>query len=197
MLSNTKSIRGGQVHPFTVDNLLNPSLRQLEKFEVILLEPDQRKEFQMLYESGVREECSCNLYLSWLHLKLETEDTEEEILNTFFTDKTPSNIPKKKTSRQVRKPSGSARFDILSSDWREIWEEQQKEKEANEEKQKEIQRRKVERTEEKKRIEERKAEKEKEKERKKAAIVPRRGRRKITEPDTTLEEMFANKRRKK
>ena len=81
--------------------------------------------------------------MSWLPLKLDSMETEQEVLDRFFTDKTPSNLQKKQTARKVRKPEGSARFDPLSmerhgmEEWKEIWEDQDQAKKEKEEKKKE------------------------------------------------------------
>ena len=139
-------------------------IRQLEKFEIVFLQPDQVQEFRKVFEAGVRYECSASLYLSWLPLKLDSMETEQEVLDRFFTDKTPSNLQKKQTARKVRKPEGSARFDPLSAEWREIWEDQDQAKKEKEEKKKETERRALERKEKKKEIEKKKEEKRKEKE---------------------------------
>ena len=118
-------------------------IRQLEKFEIVFLQPDQVQEFREVFEAGVRYECSASLYLSWLPLKLDSMETEQEVLDRFFTDKTPSNLQKKQTARKVRKPEGSARFDPLSmerhgmEEWKEIWEDQDQAKKEKEEKKKE------------------------------------------------------------
>ena len=138
----------------------------MEKFEIVFLQTDQVQEFRKVFEAGVWHECSSSLYLSWLPLKLDTMETEQEVLDRFFTDKTPSNLEKKKTTRKVKKPEGSARYDPLSPEWKEIWEEQEQEKKDKEEKKKEIERKATERKEKKKQVEEKKAEKRKEKEEK-------------------------------
>ena len=145
---------------------------QLEKFEVVFLQKDQVKEFREVFEAGVRYECSSSLYLSWLPLKLDTMETEQEVLDRFFADKTPSNLEKKKTTRKVRKPDGSARFDPLSPEWREIWEDQDQAKKDKEEKKKETERRALERKEKKLNIEKKKEEKRKEKETRAKAKAP-------------------------
>ena len=95
--------------------------------------------------------------MSWLSLKLDSLESEQEVLERFFIDKTPSNLETKKTTRKVRKPDGSARFDPLSTEWKDIWEDQEKEKKEKEEKKKEAERRALERKEKKKKIEEEKA----------------------------------------
>ena len=115
---------------------------QLDKFEIVFLQPDQVQEFREVFEAGVRYECSASLYLSWLPLKLDSME-QQEVLDRFFTDKTPSNLQKKQTARKVRKPEGSARFDPLSmerhgmEEWKEIWEDQDQAKKEKEEKKKE------------------------------------------------------------
>ena len=132
-------------------------IEQLQKFEFVMLQKNQRKEFQEVFDAGVRHECSSSLYLSWLSLKLDSLESEQEVLERFFIDKTPSNLETKKTTRKVRKPDGSARFDPLSTEWKNIWEDQEKEKKEKEEKKKEAERRALERKEKKKKIEEEKA----------------------------------------
>ena len=122
-----------------------------------MLQKIQLKEFQEVFDAGVRYECSSSLYLSWLSLKLDSLESEQEVLERFFIDKTPSNLETKKTTRKVRKPDGSARFDPLSTEWKNIWEDQEKEKKEKEEKKKEAERRALERKEKKKKIEEEKA----------------------------------------
>ena len=141
-------------------------IRQLEKFEIVFLQPDQVQEFREVFEAGVRYECTSSLYLSWLPLKLDTVETEQEVLDRFFSDKTPSNLQKKQTARKVRKPDGSARFDPLSSEWKEIWQDQEQANKEKEEKKKETERRAQERKEKKINIEKKKDEKRKEKEEK-------------------------------
>ena len=134
-------------------------IRQLEKFEIVFLQPDQVQEFREVFEAGVRYECSASLYLSWLPLKLDSMETEQEVLDRFFTDKTPSNLQKKQTARKVRKPEGSARFEPLSmerhgmEEWKEIWEDQDQAKKEKEEKKKETERRALEIKEKKTEIE--------------------------------------------
>ena len=159
-VSTTASFQLKTVREMTRDE----KIRQLEKFEIVFLQPDQVQEFREVFEAGVRYECSASLYLSWLPLKLDTMETEQEILDRFFTDKTPSNLQKKQTARKVRKPDGSARFDPLSTEWKEIWEDQDQAKKEKEEKKKETERRAQERKEKKKEIEKKKEEKRKEKE---------------------------------
>ena len=82
-----------------------------------MLQKIQLKEFQEVFDAGVRYECSSSLYLSWLSLKLDSLESEQGVLERFFIDKTPSNLETKKTTRKVRKPDGSARFDPLSTEW--------------------------------------------------------------------------------
>ena len=55
--------------------------RLLERFEMFFLQPDKVQEFQEVFEAGVRHECSSSLYLSWLPLKLDTMETEQEALD--------------------------------------------------------------------------------------------------------------------
>ena len=165
-VSTTASFQLRTVREMTRDE----KIRQLEKFEIVFLQPDQVQEFREVFEAGVRYECSASLYLSWLPLKLDSMETEQEVLDRFFTDKTPSNLQKKQTARKVRKPEGSARFDPLSmerhgmEEWKEIWEDQDQAKKEKEEKKKETERRALERKEKKKEIEKKKEEKRKEKE---------------------------------
>ena len=52
--------------------------RQLDKFNIVMLEKDQLIEFEELYKRGIRDECSDALWKSWLPLKIEAE--KEEII---------------------------------------------------------------------------------------------------------------------
>ena len=76
-------------------------------------------------------------------------ETEQEVLDRFFTNKMPSNLQKKQTVRKVRKPEKSARFDPLSTELKKIWEDQDQAKKEKEEKKREMERRALERKEKK------------------------------------------------
>ena len=94
--------------------------RQLQKFEIVMLQPDQQQEFQDIFEARIWYECSSSLYLYWLSLKIYTLETEKEVLDRYFFDKTLANLPKEKSARKVRKPDGSTRLDPLSPEWKKI-----------------------------------------------------------------------------
>ena len=142
--------------------------RQLDKFQVVMLESDQQEEFEELYQRGVRHECSDALWLSWLPLKIEAEKVETveivcevdvnvvdniQVVDGVLLAKVPSNFPKKRTGRNVRKTEGSARFDPQSAEWRQIWEDQETEREEKKDKKKELERKRAEREELKRRKE--------------------------------------------
>ena len=91
--------------------------RQLEKFQVVMLESDQQEEFEELYHRGFRHECSDALWLSWLPLKIKAEKDETveivcevdldvvadlQVGNGVHQAKVPCNLPKKTTGRNVR-----------------------------------------------------------------------------------------------
>ena len=93
--------------------------RKLEKFQVVMLESDQQEEFEELYHRGFRHECSDALWLSWLPLKIKAEKDETveivcevdldvvadlQVGNGVHQAKVPSNLPKKTTEGNVRKP---------------------------------------------------------------------------------------------
>ena len=60
-------------------------IEQLQKFEFVMLQKNQRKEFQEVFDAGVRHECSSSLYLSWLSLKLDSLESEQEVFDDFQT----------------------------------------------------------------------------------------------------------------
>ena len=86
-----------------------------------------------------------------------------EVVNGVLLAKVPSNVPKKTTGRNVRKPDGSARFDPQSAEWRQIWEDQETEKKEKADKKIELERKRAEREEMKRRKEIEKQEREEKK----------------------------------
>ena len=81
----------------------------LTKFEVLLLNPSQVKEFNFLYEqkSWVQDE---PLFSSWLTLKLATIPTEKEALDNILSSHKALNVPKRQTKRKQSLPSGPSRL---------------------------------------------------------------------------------------
>ena len=73
--------------------------------------------------------------------------TDLQVVDGVLQAKVPCNLPKKTTGRNVRKPEGSARFDPLSEEWRQIWVDQENERKEKEDKKKELERKRAEREE--------------------------------------------------
>ena len=74
-----------------------------------------------------------------------------QVVDGVLLAKVPSNLPKKRTGRNVRKTEGSARFDPQSAEWRQIWVDQETEREEKKDKKKELERKRAEREEMKRR----------------------------------------------
>ena len=66
----------------------------LNKFEVLLLSPDQVKEYQENFDAKNFKE---SLFQSWLLLKFDTIPTEKEALKQVLNKHTAKNISRKKT----------------------------------------------------------------------------------------------------
>ena len=80
----------------------------LKKFEVLLLSPDQVKEFQ---EHVDAENIEGSLFQSWLLLKFDTIPTEKEALKQVLNKHTAENISKNKAAgkgRCQKLPEGGA-----------------------------------------------------------------------------------------
>jgi hypothetical protein len=75
----------------------------LKKFEVLLLSPDQVKEYQENFDAKNFKE---SLFQSWLLLKFDTIPTEKEALKQVLNKHTAKNISKKKTvGKKAKWPS--------------------------------------------------------------------------------------------
>ena len=111
------------VPEFTIDD----RIVQLNKFEVLMLTPQQVKEFNELFSN---KDVLHNepIFKSWLPLKMSTIPTESESIKRILSAHTYSNVPKKKKSRQQNLPTGKDRFDPTSPAWVEVHEEQENKK---------------------------------------------------------------------
>ena len=80
---------------------------QLNKYEVLLLTPEQVSEFNRHFTERSLDIME-PLFQAWLVLKNASLPTESQALHT------STNIPKKKTTRKRNLPEGPARYDISS-----------------------------------------------------------------------------------
>ena len=121
---------------FREDSL--PVKRQkLERYQLLMLEPEQLVHFEELFAKGKRFEISNYLWLSWLPLKLAAIGTEQEAFDLVLQERIPKNLDKRTTKRKVKKPMGSARIDPQSEEYKQIFLENKEAEEKKEEKKKE------------------------------------------------------------
>ena len=92
---------------------------QLNKFEVLLLTPEQVSEFNKHF-SDRNLKISEPLFQAWLTLKNASLPTESQALMEVIAGHTAANIPKKKTARKQNLPKGPARYNINSPEWENI-----------------------------------------------------------------------------
>ena len=97
--------------------------RMLMQFEAIFLTESQLECFQQLYKDRKFSELN-PVFQSWLPLKLASQPTEGEALQSVLMARTPTVLPKKTKKRAGRKvPDGTARFNPISPEWKVILEE--------------------------------------------------------------------------
>ena len=99
----------------------------LRKFEVLLLSPDQVKEFEENFDAK-NFSFERSLFQLWLLLKFDTIPSEREALKLVLNKHTAKNVQKKKTDRQVKKPNVPARFDLSSPEFITVLEEKENKK---------------------------------------------------------------------
>ena len=93
------------------------------QFEAIFLTESQNKSFNQLYKERKFSEQN-PVFQSWLPLKLASQPTEAEALQSVLIARTPIVLPKTTKKRAGRKvPDGSARFNPISPEWKVILEE--------------------------------------------------------------------------
>ena len=106
---------------------LDDRLTQLQKYEVLMLSPNQVKEFTALFEArqfNIPEP----LYHCWLTHKLASIPTESEALDRVLSAHTASQVPKRKNNRKQNLPIGAARYDPTSPEWVSVLEDQENRK---------------------------------------------------------------------
>ena len=109
---------------------MDDRLSQLQKYEVLMLSPNQVKEFTALFEAkqfNIPEP----LYHSWLTHKLASIPTESEALNRVLSAHTATQVPKQKTNRKQNLPTAAARYDPTSPEWVAVLEDQENRKKTN------------------------------------------------------------------
>ena len=111
------------IQEFSMDDRLT----QLQKYEVLMLSPNQVKEFTALFEArqfNIPEP----LYHCWLTHKLASIPTESEALDRVLSAHTASQVPKRKNNRKQNLPIGAARYDPTSPEWVSVLEDQENRK---------------------------------------------------------------------
>ena len=99
----------------------------LNKFEVLMLTPDQLEEFRQNF-SKRNFKIDEPMFQSWLTLKLASIPSESEALQRVLKAHTASNIPKRINKRKTNTPVGVARYNPASPEWVEILTLQQENK---------------------------------------------------------------------
>ena len=106
---------------------LDERITHLNKFEVLLLNPTQVKEFNDLYSKKIFD-VSEPIFHSWLSLKLASIPTEAEALERVLKAHTVQKIPKRKQKKTQNLPTGTARYDPTSPEWISVLTEQENKK---------------------------------------------------------------------
>jgi hypothetical protein len=96
---------------------------QLNKFEVLLLNPDQALEFNTFFDER-KLDVPEPLFQAWLLLKNSSLPTEDQAINRVLSNHTASNVPKRKNKRTAAVPMGPARYNPSSPEWEEILHDQ-------------------------------------------------------------------------
>ena len=97
--------------------------RMLMQFEAIFLTESQIKSFNQLYKERKFSEQN-PVFQSWLPLKLASQPTEAEALQSVSVARTPNFLPKKTKKQGGRKlPDGSTWFNPISSELKIFLEE--------------------------------------------------------------------------
>ena len=118
---------------------------QLERFQLVMLEPEQLAHFENLFQQGKRFEAKNHLWLAWLNLKLASVGNEQEAFDFVLQERTPADVPKRTTKRKVSKPEGVARINPQSEEYKQIFRERIEAEEKKDEKKKATLKRKQER----------------------------------------------------
>ena len=106
---------------------LDDRITHLNKFEVLLLNPTQVKEFNEFF-SKKKFDVKEPIFHSWLSLKLASIPTEAEALDRILKAHTVQNVPKRKQKRSGNLPTGAARYDPTSPEWVAVLTEQDNKK---------------------------------------------------------------------
>ena len=102
---------------------------QLTKFEVLLMTPAQKEEFDKIFEDKRCDEYKYEpLFSSWLHQKAATIPGEAEALKAVLESHIPANVKKRQNKRADKLPTGPERYDTSSKAWIEVLEEQNNKK---------------------------------------------------------------------
>ena len=113
---------GGSDLNFREDSL-SVKKQKLQRYETIMLEPEQIAHFEDLFKKGRRFDVKNYLWLSWLPLKLAAVGNEQEAFDFVLQERTPANVPKRTTKRKVSQPTGAARINPQSEEYKTIFRE--------------------------------------------------------------------------
>ena len=104
---------------------------KLATFEHCMISRSRRTQFEEWFQKknfAVKD----SIYQSWLVLKRASIGTETEALDALLEEKTPQNLPKSKSKRNMNYPSGPARYDCSGPEWLELMRSRREKKEKEE-----------------------------------------------------------------
>jgi len=99
----------------------------LATFEHCMITRSRRVQFEDWFQEKIKD---C-IYQSWLVLKRASVGTKTETLDALLKEKTPKNLPKSKSKRNMNYSSGPARYDCSGPEWKELL-RSRREKNSNE-----------------------------------------------------------------
>ena len=115
-----------------------PSLLSLEEwkyklatFEHCMISRSRRTQFEDWFQKK-NFAMKDSIFQSWLVLKRASIGTETEALDALLEEKTPKNLPKSKSKRNMNYPSGPARYDCSGPEWLELMRSRRQKKEKEE-----------------------------------------------------------------
>ena len=92
---------------------------KLATFEHCMITRSRRVQYEDWFQKKIFTIKDC-IYQSWLVLKRASVGTETEALDALLKEKTPKNLPKSKSKRNMNYPSGPARYDCTGPEWMEL-----------------------------------------------------------------------------
>ena len=113
---------GGSDLNFREDSL-SVKKQKIKRYEMIMLEPLQLAYFEDLFKKEKRFDVKNHLRLSWLPLKLAAVGNKQEAFDFILQERTLANVPKQITKRKVSQPTGAARINPQSQEYKTIFRE--------------------------------------------------------------------------